>query len=191
MNTNHIVVIRKNTKYDNTVYRFIREHGDWQNWEMILIERYKCTDALEARKHERRFIETMHATLNSSIPTRTSQERYVENKDQVLNKSKEYYVEHRENKQQVHKEYYENHKDTIRDRNNTIIVCPCGSSFQKSHKWQHQKTKRHLAFIKTEFSETSSEPADDTVSSSSSDTDSPIIAVNKQDPSIRVEVRRL
>ncbi len=35
-------------KYNLKVYQFIREHGDWENWNMILVEKYPCNDSLEA-----------------------------------------------------------------------------------------------------------------------------------------------
>ena len=43
----------KSHEYNYQVYQFIREHGGWGNWDMVLIERSGCEDALEARKRER------------------------------------------------------------------------------------------------------------------------------------------
>ena len=31
---------KKSKKYNMNVYKFIREHGDWDNWDMVQIEIY-------------------------------------------------------------------------------------------------------------------------------------------------------
>ena len=103
------------------VYTFIREHEGWDNWDMILIERSKCEDALEARKQERFLIETLHATLNANTPSRT------------------------------HKEcnciYHEKNRDKIHETQNTKVECPCGGSFTLANKAAHFKTVKHLTYI--------------------------------------------
>jgi len=64
-----------NSKKGNLkVYRFIREYGGWDNWDMILIEIYPCTDKLELLKREREFFEFFNSTLNTLIPSRTERE---------------------------------------------------------------------------------------------------------------------
>ena len=55
-----IDVTTKNDKhYHLYVYQFIREHGDFENWDMILIERHSCVDRLDALKKERMYIESL------------------------------------------------------------------------------------------------------------------------------------
>jgi hypothetical protein len=39
------------------VYKTIRANGGWDNWSMIEIEKLPCTDANEARKRERFWLE--------------------------------------------------------------------------------------------------------------------------------------
>lgn len=60
--------------YNFYKYQFIREHGGWDNWSMILIENYPCINKLEAEKRERYWIEELNATLNASIPCRSKHE---------------------------------------------------------------------------------------------------------------------
>ena len=60
-----------NSKIDNCkfkVYDFIRDHGNWDNWSMIEVEKYPCNDGNEARSRERYWIETLKATLNERTP---------------------------------------------------------------------------------------------------------------------------
>lgn len=54
-----------NSKYNFKVYRFIRDNGGWDNFNMVLVEKYKCADRLEAGQKEREHIEKLGAQLNS------------------------------------------------------------------------------------------------------------------------------
>jgi len=61
-------------KYNFNVYRFIRDNGGWNNFDMIMIEEYPCENKLQAERKEREYIENLNATLNCSIPTRSKEE---------------------------------------------------------------------------------------------------------------------
>ena len=56
--------------YNLNVYTFIRNSGGWDNWSMVIIEKYKCNNSLEAKQKERHYIEQLQASLNSNIPTK-------------------------------------------------------------------------------------------------------------------------
>ena len=63
-------VIRKyqhkqsSTKSDTKLYKFMREHGEWKNWDMIEIEKFCCNDSNEAYKREQELIKLHKADLN-------------------------------------------------------------------------------------------------------------------------------
>ena len=165
------------------VYQFIREHGNWSNWDMLLIESCKCEDALEARKKERFFIESLHATLNSCIPSRTIKEWEIENKEHIITQHKAYYVNNKEHKNTLTKEYYQNNKahmtnlriaknienkeqimkqqqtyylenkERIQERRRTRIECPCGACFNITNKPGHLKTRKHIAYLQSTTSD--------------------------------------
>jgi hypothetical protein len=66
---------KKNSKnYNLKVYKTIRENGDWNNWNMVMIEEISCKKRLEATKRERHCLEVLQANLNMVIPSRTIQE---------------------------------------------------------------------------------------------------------------------
>ena len=66
----------KDPHYNIYVYQFIREHGGFDNFDMVLIDRYSCEDRLDALRKEREYIESLHATLNKVILSRTRVEYY-------------------------------------------------------------------------------------------------------------------
>lgn len=118
--------------YNAYVYKFIRENGGWENWDMILIEKTSCDNLLEACKKERQFIEELKANLNVWIPSRTSKERYCDKRDEKCNYTKE---------------YYKNNIDKVKEWQKTKIKCECGVICSKSNLSQHYKSKTHINFL--------------------------------------------
>ena len=64
-----------NRDYHLYVYQFIRNNGEWDNFDMILIKTVECNNSLEARKIERELIEELKATLNQRIPIISNEEK--------------------------------------------------------------------------------------------------------------------
>ena len=61
--------IKENDSNHNLkIYKFIRDHGGWDNWKMEIIGFQDCYDHYEARKVEQKYFETLKATLNSIDP---------------------------------------------------------------------------------------------------------------------------
>jgi len=75
-----------NSKHFNCyVYKFIRNNGGWENWDIILIDTFNCNDLNEACKKEREHIELYNATLNSIMLSRKIKE-YNEENNKKINK---------------------------------------------------------------------------------------------------------
>jgi hypothetical protein len=108
-------------KYHLKVYQFIREHGGWNNWNMILIEYYPCKTQLESAQRERYWTETLKATLNCQVPGRTQAECQAV--------------------------YQANHKEKILSQQAVPYTCVCGSCITTHGKSQHEKTQKHCSFI--------------------------------------------
>ena len=103
--------------YNLKVYKFIRDNGGWENWSMIEVEKYPCNDEREASAREFYWYDLLDATLNSCIPNRSKQE---------------YRVDYRENNI---------------EKLTTQTLCPCGGSFNYSHKTRHEQTTRHTDYL--------------------------------------------
>ena len=102
--------------YNYYVYKFIREHGGFENWDMIMICEYSCENKKELEKKEREYIELHKATLNKQIPTRTDEEYYNDNQEYKKKYHKEYYNENKERISENKKEYYNENKEIIKDQ---------------------------------------------------------------------------
>jgi molybdopterin converting factor small subunit len=57
------------------LYASIREHSGWNNWSMLITEKYPCLNSYEARLRERYWKEQLNANLNSNRILVTADER--------------------------------------------------------------------------------------------------------------------
>ena len=95
-----------NNKDNNTiVYRYIRDHGGWENWQFVLLEKFPCKDKQELVIRERYWFELLRAKLNTIYPQRGSQE---------YNKEYNSRPEVKERVKTRMKEYHEGRKDDIK-----------------------------------------------------------------------------
>jgi len=121
---------RKN--YNLKVYKFIRDNGGWNNWDMILIEEHPCENISQKTKRERYWCEMLESSLNSDVPGRTDKEYREDYKEKITEKQKE---------------YQEIHKKELAEKAKEKINCPCGSVLSRAGKVQHEKTKKHIQYI--------------------------------------------
>ncbi len=104
--SHHKSTVNKDTHKEYNYYKsvFIRDHGGWINWSMIVIEKVACECKYDAERIERHYIELLKATLNKQIPTRTGAEYRVENADILKQK----YIDNSETLRAIGREKYKN-----------------------------------------------------------------------------------
>lgn len=163
--------------YNFLVYRYIREHGGWDNWIMVVIETFEYNEKYELKTRERYWIETLHATLNCQIPTRTKAEYYQDNADAISEQSKlayaanpepkkasakqyalthqeevkahkkQYYAANAETIAETQKAYYEENKNVILAKQSEYFQCECGKQITIGKKSRHVLSARHLTAV--------------------------------------------
>jgi len=78
------------------VYQFINENGGWENWDMIMIETYPCSNLYEASARERHWMETLNADLNKNSPptglprSEVIKQYQIENRDKIAEQHKQW-----------------------------------------------------------------------------------------------------
>ena len=108
--------------YNIYLYQFIRANGGFQNWDMILIENVNVDNKRDLEKIERKFIDELKPSLNTTTPYRTKDERKEyekehskkyrkENKTKIKEKRKIYYEEHKTELLEQKKEYHKENKE--------------------------------------------------------------------------------
>ena len=133
--------------YNYSVYKFIRENGGWDNWEMVLIETLNCENLLEVNKIEREFVEKLNACLNIQVPTRTQEQWRHDKREELLSKKRDDYYNNRERYRKQQKDNYENNKEERSNKLKTKITCDCGAVVRKADYKRHEKTKKHQDYI--------------------------------------------
>ena len=135
----------KSKQYNYFVYRFIRDHGGFENWQLIVHEKKPVKDIFEAVLQERKWVEFYKATLNSNVPNRTHAESKAayraEHRDEINKKNAAYNAEHRDESAA----WSAANSDRLKEKHE----CPCGGKFTTQKQCQHNKSKRHVAYIAT------------------------------------------
>jgi len=125
--------------YNNYKYKFIRDNGGFENFDMILIENVSCNNKIELLKIERKYIDELKPSLNVYRSYVTDDEIKIRNKEydkiwqknnkeQHKQKKKEYMKEYQKtNKEYLNKyakDYYEKQKKELKNKINCEF-CNC------------------------------------------------------------------
>ena len=144
--------------YNLKVYKYIRENGGWNEWEIILLYDYPCKNRNQLELEEQRAIKKYKSTLNQFIPARTQQERYKDNKEKILQYYKEYYEDNKEKIAEKQKEYKEANKEKIAEKQKEYQEANKEKLLQYKKKYQEankekilQRNKEHYETNKEEI----------------------------------------
>jgi hypothetical protein len=112
------------TRYYIKLYKFIHEHGDWDNWNVVKLFEYKdCTSKKEQLEKEMEYYNILKPTLNTYRPGTCATE------DQI-------------------KHYYQNNIEAIHIRWKEPCVCSsCGATVRRDGKVQHAKSVKHKSHL--------------------------------------------
>jgi predicted GIY-YIG superfamily endonuclease len=160
---------RKNGHKTDKVYKFIRLNGEWENWDMVEVERYEAKDKMDLNKRERYWFEKLKATLNTNFPSRGLQEWIEANKEKISVQRKGFREGNKEKLSKIAKEYYKVNREKLiinmreyrQDNKEKIAIskkewggkkveCPCGAVILRSSKTPHLKTIKHTRWLKKE-----------------------------------------
>ena len=122
-----------NGDYNLKVYKFIRDNGGYDAWIYEILEECDVENKKDlVLNYERKYQLELDPQLNVRVEGRTDQEWRKDNKERnaILNKK-----------------YREENKDKLDKYYKEKFQCDCGGKYTRGHKVQHQKTKKHLAFI--------------------------------------------
>ena len=142
--------------YNYKIYKIIRENGGWDNWNMLLVEKFPCKDKYEASKREREVYEELDAKMNMLIPYRTQEElkeykkqsdkQYnKEHKEEIAEKKKQYNKEHKEEIAEKKKQYREKHKEKLKqyhkkyDEEHKEVIAEKRKQHYQEHKEQRKE----------------------------------------------------
>ena len=145
-----------NKGHNLPVYQIIRDHGGWDNWEVIKVEDAHVNCREDLLKIERACMERLGATLNKCVPGRSKKEYQEVNKEKIVEYQKEYYEATKEQKKEYQKDYYEANKEHIKEyyeatkeQRKEKVTCQCGSVVRKDTMTRHCKTAKHQKYLES------------------------------------------
>ena len=118
-------------EYNYEIYQYINNNGGWGNFNIDILERYRCTNKQELHAREAYYINKLKPSLNKSIPLRTIKQYRIANRTKLLNLTKKWKLE--------------------TNYNNKKIFCDCGSVHSLTNKSHHLKTKNHNNYLDNPF----------------------------------------
>jgi hypothetical protein len=118
--------ITKCKTLESPVYKFIRNNGGIENFEIVKLSSKPCVDKSEALREQRKYFEECKATLNGRVPgrskseyaqestTREQQKNYRQaNKTRIAARGREDYDANKTNILEHRREYYKANRERI------------------------------------------------------------------------------
>lgn len=129
------------------LYKTINENGGWNNWDMIELEKYSCSNLSEAKIKEQEYYNKLNATLNSCPPYIDKQNYFCLTCNlQLLNEK--LYNKHLQTKNHYNKLNNISNKEelTIHSKFNCDL---CNFNCNKQSDWdRHILRKKHILLLK-------------------------------------------
>lgn len=154
------------------VYKFISEHGGWENWEMVEIDSIQG-DAKVLRRAERYWCDKLLPTLNKNKINPTPEESlqikkdyYQANREKFLERSTQYRKDFPEEVRAYQVKYRKENSDLVRARQLQKFECECGGRYFYCNKIRHHNTNKHLKWVEKNQSDSDkSEDSEESVDS--------------------------
>lgn len=118
-------------EYNKKVYKYIRDHGGFDNFIIEPIIECDESNRYEAEVH---YFLQLNAKLNTYWPRRSKKQYYNDNKEHIAETKKQHYIDNRE---------------LITEKAKTKIQCDCGVSYSYNNKTQHYRSQKHQNYILT------------------------------------------
>ncbi len=124
--------------YHYPIYEFIRNNGGWDEFNMILIEYYKCNNKNELEAREQHFINEFNThLLNKRYASRTKKQYNQDNKIEIATKKIKY---RQDNKEKIAI------RDEIYRRDNKVELAIKKTKYtqdNKEHKQEYDRLRRN------------------------------------------------
>jgi hypothetical protein len=145
---NATIELLENIKFENRKELYQKEREYISNNKAICVnQRGKFKDDKEClsswREKNREKIRIYDAELRKKkrelkpVKIKLTEEEIKQNKQK-------YQEEHKEEKKKYDEEYRQKNKEKLIEK----ILCECGGTYQRKHKSEHIKTKKHLNYVK-------------------------------------------
>jgi hypothetical protein len=150
-------VYKSEKAHNLPLYQFIRAHGGWDNWTLVVLEEFSCETRTQRDTREHEWFQRLRecATLNSCVPgayavagskSHYMKGRYAEKRDELNAASRAYHHANKERLNAASRQYHIDHHDELRAKANQRVACEhCGSVVARGGMSRHKSSKKCLA----------------------------------------------
>ena len=107
--------ISKCKTQESPLYKFIRNHGGIENFDIVKLGAKPCVDKSEVLREQRKYFNQYNTTLNVIVPARSRSE--YQHSSKVLEQSKKYRQANKALIDERGREYYKANKELILESN--------------------------------------------------------------------------
>lgn len=139
---------QNNKDYNYHVYKYIRENGGWNSWELEPIKKFENITIRELERHEQQTRDELKPNLNMRLSGLECSHLYqIDQKEYKKEYNKQYFQEHQDEILEKNKQYRREHRNEILEKQKQKFTCECGGKYTYTHKALHLKTKKHQKWI--------------------------------------------
>ena len=130
---------------DTKVYRYIREHGGWDNFEFEVIE--ECDNYFEREKELIIELEPPLNMVQYNFDRKACDKAlYEKNKEKILKQAKAYRIENRDKIIDYLKEWRIKNQKQQLEKAKVKVKCECGSIVRKDSIARHKRSEKHRLY---------------------------------------------
>jgi hypothetical protein len=138
------------------------------NYDIVLIELFPCNNKEELHARESHYCQSItcvnmiknQGLINVLGGKKEYNKQYTfnhkEHKKQYdelyrkehMDQSKQYYKANIDHITEKSKQYNVDNKEKIKKHNNTVLICQCGCSYNRSNKLRHERSNKHQEYVK-------------------------------------------
>jgi len=148
-----------NKHYNQPIYQYIRDNGDFNNFEIIPVLQLSLENNIQLLIEEQKEIDKYDTLVNcknskqdTELYKKESLERLnkwrEDNPDREKQAKKDYTTKHRDKILQNHKDRYNANKTNINEKRKEKMTCECGCIVRKADITKHIKTMKHHNLMK-------------------------------------------
>ena len=138
----------KSVSHHLPIYKYIRENGGFENYEIIPVSFHNLNNIVELRILEQQEMDKHTGLMNCVYASRTQKQYILDNKENKIKYDKQYRIDNIEKIKEDKKQRYINNKE----KNNEKVNCDCGCIVTRRGLNRHKKTKKHLDLIAPKIS---------------------------------------
>jgi len=117
------------------------------NYKFNILEEFNCNYKLSKALKEQYYLDNLE-NINKNRALQLSHIKKKYDRDYKKNYNKKWYIKNKNKIKLYTKKYEEENKEKIKEKKCKKYKCDCGTILSKNNKSRHNKTKKHLDYLR-------------------------------------------